>query len=259
MADAVRVLNEKGLQTFSRYLADLREASTGRPPWEILTDPGQSGRFREDLEVERCAFKDKPGMAKYLHEKFSLFPPSQVESNVGLWSWLSLYYFEQVCPLNPSGKRTPGQDCRHILDVDFRRYYRHLLNGPYSVYRMHGERAPLLLYGPLDKISNYYEQLSCRQGFVTNRGVIEAANLLYFNPRTGRPKYGPGGTGGKPGTLLRFIDMVQQLDLTHDLYSMTGEEVLSLLPPEFDEWRPKAGVKTRLLDFITRGKKKKEK
>ncbi len=34
------------------------------------------------------------------------------------------------------------------------------------------------------------------------------------------------------------------------LYSMTGEEVLSLLPAEFDEWRPKPGVKTFLLDFI---------
>jgi len=44
--------------------------------------------------------------------------------------------------------------------------------------------------------------------------------------------------------------VVQQLDLTHDLYSMTGEEVLSLLPSEFDEWRPKGGVKTFLLDFI---------
>jgi hypothetical protein len=202
------------------------------------------------LEVERRAFKDKPGMVKYFGERFSMSPASQVESNVGLWSWLSLYYFDQVCPVNPSGRRTPGQDCRHILDLDFRRYYRHLLDGPYNVYRLHGEQAPLMLYGPLDKISTFYEQLSCRQGFVTNIGVIEAANLLFFNPRTGRPKYGPGPMSGKPGTLLRFIDVVQQLDLTHDLYSMTGEEVLSLLPSEFDEWRPKAGVKTFLLDFI---------
>jgi hypothetical protein len=250
MADALRVFNERGLQTFRRYLADLRESSAGRPPWEILTDPALAGKFRGDLEVERRSFQDKPGMAKYFGEKFSMLPLSQVESNIGLWSWLSLYYFDQVCPLAPSGRRTPGQDCRHILDLDFRRYYRHLLNGPYNVYRLHGEQAPLLLYGPLDRISDYYEQLSCRQGFVTNRGVIEAANLLYFNPRTGRPKLGPGAKRGKPGTLLRFIDVVQQLDLTHDLYGMTGEEVLFLLPPEFDEWRPKGGVKTFLLDFI---------
>ena len=255
MADAVRVLNEKGIQTFRRYLADLRDASAGRPPWEILTDPGHSAKFSGDLEVERRAFKDKPGMARYLGEKFSMSPASQIESNIGLWSWLSLYYFDQVSPLNPSGKRTPGQDCRHILDLDFRRHYRHLLNGPYNIYRLHGDRAPLLLYGGLEKISKYYEQLSCRQGFVTNKGVIEAANLLYFDSHAGRPKYRAGGVEGKPGTLLRFIDVVQQLDLTYDLYSMTGEEVLSLLPAEFDEWRPKEGVRTLLLDFFKKGRR----
>jgi len=41
-----------------------------------------------------------------------------------------------------------------------------------------------------------------------------------------------------PGTLYRFIDVIQQLDLTYDLYSMNGEEILGLLPPEFDRWRP---------------------
>jgi hypothetical protein len=40
-----------------------------------------------------------------------------------------------------------------------------------------------------------------------------------------------------PGTLLRFIDIIQQLDLTYDLYSMSGEEILALLPPEFDKWK----------------------
>jgi hypothetical protein len=117
----------------------------------------------------------------------------------------------------------------------------------------------LLLYGPLDKTSKYYEELSSRQGFVTNQGVIEAANMLYFDSRLGRPKYGPGGITRKPGTLLRYIDVVQQLDLTYDLYNMMGEEVLSLLPSEFDEWRPKESVKTLLLNFIKKGKTRRTK
>ena len=259
MAYALRILNENGLQTFKLYLADLREASTGQPPWEILTDSEYSGRLRGELEVERRVFKDKLEMAKYLHEKFSTLPASQIESNIGLWSWLSLFYFDQVCPMNNSGKRIPGQDSRHILDPEFRRYYRHLLYGPYNIYRLHGEWAPLLLYGPLDKTSKYYEELSSRQGFVTNQGVIEAANMLYFDSRLGRPKYGPGGITRKPGTLLRYIDVVQQLDLTYDLYNMQGEEVLSLLPSEFDEWRPKERVKTLLLNFIKKGKTRRTK
>ena len=96
----------------------------------------------------------------------------------------------------------------------------------------------MLLSGPLYETSRYYLELSARQGFITSRGIIEAANILYFDSENGKPKRGPAVTTRKPGALIRFIDVVQQLDLTHDLYSMTGEDVIALLPPEFNEWRP---------------------
>jgi hypothetical protein len=31
---------------------------------------------------------------------------------------------------------------------------------------------------------------------------------------------------------------VQQLDFNYDLYGMRAEEILRLLPPEFDAWKP---------------------
>ncbi len=49
------------------------------------------------------------------------------------------------------------------------------------------------------------------------------------------------------------------LDLTYDLHNMTGGEVLSLLPSEFDEWRPKERVKTLLLNFIKKGETRRTK
>jgi hypothetical protein len=124
-----------------------------------------------------------------------------------------------------------------ILETGFRYYNRHLLLGPYNIYLIHGDRAPLLLSGPINKTSSYYVELSSRQGLITNQGIIEAANLLYFDPKQKKPKRGAALTERKPGTLLRFIDVIQQFDLTHDLYSMTGEEILDLLPSEFDEWK----------------------
>jgi hypothetical protein len=170
-----------------------------------------------------------------------MLPHLQVDQNIGLWSWLSLYYFDLVCPVNENGRRLPGQDYRHILDTDFRRYYYHLLNGPYNIYKLHEEKIPLLLSGPLYRTSTFYLELASRQGFVTNKGVMEAANLLYYDFPQGRPKIA-AASKKKPGTLLRFINVVQQLDLTHDLYSMNGEEVLNLLPAEFDEWHPKVKI-----------------
>lgn len=258
MSTPVRTLNEKGIQILREYLAELRIGLTGPAPVELLEDPGYTAKMKEGLEFEKLSFDSKLDMAKYLFEKFQNLPSSQIDQNIGLWSWLSLYYFDLVCPLNNAGKRNPGQDCRHILDLDFRRYYRHLLNGPYNIFRFHGERAPLLLSGPLDKPSKFYEELSSRQGFVTNKGVIEAANLLYYDPRRKGPKSGAGGPTRKPGRLLRFIDVVQQLDLTYDLFSMKGEEVLTLLPSEFDEWIPKERLKAPFWGLFAKGKGKSE-
>lgn len=258
MGDSVRTLNEKGIQTFKEYLAELRIGLASSLPVELLEDPGYTAKMKGGLEVEKLTFDSKLDMAQYLFETFQNLPSSQIDQNIGLWSWLSLYYFDQVCPANTAGKKDPGQDCRHILDLDFRRYYRHLLIGPYNTYRLHGERVSLLLYGPLDRINKFYEELSSRQSFFTNKGVIEAANLLYYDPRRKGPKSGAGGATRKPGTLLRFIDVIQQLDLTYDLYSMTGVEVLSLLPSEFDEWVQKERLKSTLWGLFAKGKGKSE-
>jgi hypothetical protein len=238
MGDPLRALNEKGIQEFRRVLADLRDGLTPQPPKELLTNPSYSVGLREQTDVEDRRFNSKLEIATYLYEALQVFSQSDIDQNVGLWTWLSLYYFDLVCPSNRSGRRIPGQDGRHILDLEYRVYRYHLLLGPYNVYRLHGEKASLLLSGPLYETSRYYLELAARQGFITNRGIIEAANLLYFDPEQRRPKRGAAVTTRKPGALIRFIDVVQQLDLTHDLYSMTGDEVLALLPSEFDEWRP---------------------
>jgi len=236
MGTPLHLLNEKGIAKFKEYLQELREGSTREPPYELLTDPWYSSKMPGGIEVEKIIFQSKKEAAKYFFEKLHFFPHSQIDRNVGLWSWFSLYYFEQVCPKNNIGRRIPGHNSRYILDLDYRRYYRHLLIGPYYVYRLHGWPVSILLYGPLHKTSKYYEELLSRQEFITNKGVIEAANKLYFDNAGGKQKRGSSTIKG-PGALLRFIDVIKQLDLTYDLYSMTGEEIVALLPPEFDEWR----------------------
>ncbi|MFZ5906353.1 MAG: hypothetical protein ACOYVJ_02945 [Nitrospirota bacterium] len=237
MGENIRILNEQGINKFRDYLSSLREGSSEKPPYELLDDAWCSAKIPGDIECEKRGFINKMEAAKYLYERIRLLPYAQVESNIGLWSWLSLYYFDQVCPPNEFGKRLPGRDCRHILDLDFRRYYYHLLVGPYNIYKLYADQVPMLLDGPLFTTSKIYLELAARQGFISNHGVIEAANLLYFNIQTKKPKSAVVSKK-KPGSILRFIEVIQQLDLTYDLYSMNGTEVLSLLPMEFDEWKP---------------------
>lgn len=40
-----------------------------------------------------------------------------------------------------------------------------------------------------------------------------------------------------PGVLRRFTkDIIPQFQMTYDLNSMNGEEILNLLPSEFNDW-----------------------
>jgi hypothetical protein len=237
MGDLVRILNNEGIRKFRLYLADLRSGSSSTPPRDILSDAWCSAKLPIDIEVEERIFDSRLNAAKYICKALRPLGHSKIEQNVGLWSWLSLYFFDQVCPISRTGKRSPGLDYRYILDIDFRFYYRHNFFGSYIMYLLHSENIPLLLYNPLSQTSKFHLELACRQGFITNRGIIEAANLLYFDDNRARPKHGAAVTSRAPGTLFRFIDVVHQLDLNYDLHSMTGEEVLELLPPEFNKWK----------------------
>jgi len=241
MGDLVRILTDEGIRSFREYLASLRAGASDNPPWELLSDFRSSANFDFNVEVEDLEFSTGLDAAKYLYEILSTVEYSRVDQNVGLWSWLSLKYIDQLCPVRRNGSRRPGQDYRFILEPEFRYYYRHLLFGAYTVFRLHGSKAPLLFDGPPSEMNKFRLELACRQGFITNKGIIEAASLLYYDTQRGRAKPGAAATTRKPGTLFRFIDVVQQLDLTYDLHSMTGEQVLNLLPKEFDEWRREAG------------------
>jgi hypothetical protein len=236
----VRRITQNGIEEFKSYLSNLRSGSAAAPPHELLTDPDASEPVPGSARVEQMTFHTRLDAAKYLDEVLSGLEIDGIETDVGLWSWLSVFYFDQVCPPGKNGSRKPGRDYRHILDPGYRNGHRHLLAGAfisYSIYGLGENLGKLILYSPPSVESRFYHELAARQSLVTNPGVMEAVNLLYFHRKEKRPKPAALSKKQKPGTFFRFIDVIQQLDLTYDLYSMTGEQVLDLLPAEFDKWR----------------------
>jgi hypothetical protein len=188
--------------------------------------------------VERQLFGSRWSAGEYLVAQLATLPVEEVEGNRGLWSWLSLFYLDQVCPARP--ERRPGGDYRHVPDFSFRYRYRHLLYGPYAVYRRHKGYAILLLSGALHVEQSVYQEITSRLDFIASHGVIEAVNDLYLDRKRGGPKRGAQSGRHQPGTLRRFVQVLQQLDVTYDIYGMSGREIVDLLPPEFDAWRGQA-------------------
>jgi hypothetical protein len=229
----VGILNEKGLKSFREFLNRLRAGEKPSAPLEILDDLEYSQPLRS-IEVDTRAFTSRLEAAEYLTSKLGSL--TNMDYNVGLWAWLTLFYFDQVCPSNEVGDRHVGAEARYIPGSESWRYYRHLLAGPFRIFQLHGQQSKLLLTGPLDRPGDFTEQLASRQEFITNRTIMETATQLYFDSQNERPKRGAASTKRKPGTLRRFVDLVQQLDLTYDLYSLEPDGLLKLLPKEFDGW-----------------------
>lgn len=231
----VRFLNENGIIKFLEYLQSLREGNVSSPPDEVLTDPETSGDFPQSAHVEKINFKSRLEASLYFNQALEPISALLPKRHRGAWSWLSLFYFNQVCPLQADGKRVPGRDYRHIPDTSYRHRHRHLIAGPYSVFQLHGEKARLLLGSPLHKENHFHHQIASRQNLITNPNIMEALDILYFDQKTQRPKRGAQNQG-TPGCLYRFIDIIQQLDVTYDLHSIKADRLISLLPKEFKSW-----------------------
>lgn len=231
-------LTEVGVELFSTYLAGARLGERIDPPRNLLSDPACNITFSEDHEVDPAhTFPNRWEAAAYLNEALDGLEAG-TDRDVGMWAWLTLLYFDQVCPVGSNGLRKIGERARYIPAPNaFQRFYRHLLLGPFLVYRAHRshpEVARSVLASSLGVPGDIVEQLASRQELVSNSAVMGAATNLYVDGK-GRLKKGAGGKG--PGSPRRLVDIVNQFDLTYDLYAMTSGDLLELLPAEFDRFR----------------------
>jgi hypothetical protein len=242
----IGILKDKGVDYFRDYLTALRQGATSAPPHHLLVDPRFSAPLRGGAEIEQLTFSTRLDLARYLHSVLAVSGKDSLESDVSLWSWLSLFYFDQICPVGKRGLRKPGKDYRYILEPGYPNGHRHLLAGTYLVYTVYGlgeDLSRLLLWSPLHLESKFHHQLAARQTLVSNKAIVEAAHRMYFDTRAGKPRKGATAEKKAPGTLNRFVAVLQQLDLTYDLYGMNAREILALLPPEFNQWIDNRGWK----------------
>ena len=235
---ALRKLNARGIAAFREYLRSIRAGSEFQSNPALLYVDEFSSPIQPRIEIAPRRFSSKLDAAVYLNNALQPVEAPGLTSDAGLWAWLALYYFDQLSPIGADGKRRPREDYHYITGgAGSWVHERHLLAGPYRIYRMHGERARLLLHPAVHQHGTFIYDLSFHRDLITNRGLLTAIDMLYWNPRTKRPKRG-ATTSTRPGNLRRLIAVLQQLDLNYDLYGMRAAEILSLLPDEFTAWLP---------------------
>lgn len=227
----LRTLTADGVAAFEEYLVS--PSRPVDPPHHLLEDSRFSERFA-DVEVPVRRFTSKLDLARTIDSTIREELRHALAGNTGIWSWLALLYFDQLAPIQ-EGRRVVKSVHRYVYSADYRHRYRHLIAGPYYTYRNHGEFSRLILHPEVHTHGDFAEQLAARSDLLTNPGVVRALDALYFDAVRGKPK--KGGTNRKRGgTLRRFITVLQQLERTFDLQGMSADELLALLPREFDPW-----------------------
>lgn len=241
MTDHVRILNDDGIEGFRTFLQRVRAGASESPPTWLLADSSTSIAFAPNIEVEQKVFPSRFDFGNYLSSTLEPLGRRSISHHHALWTWLSLYFFDELCPAQANGARKVLEDAVYVVPAlyNHQRYYRHIARTSWLTVSDHGEKAKVLLYGAeRGSRSEIFEQIASRQGMLGNSTVVAGAFELYFDVAKGKSKRGAGGKGA--GSPRRLAAIVQQLELTYDLAACTTNQLLELLPKEFDRFKPEA-------------------
>ncbi|MEM7680418.1 MAG: hypothetical protein AAF288_00525 [Planctomycetota bacterium] len=231
----LRRFNDKGEKAFIEYLDALRTDARRPVPTDLLDKPTLTEPLEPAIEAEPPAdgFATRMDFACWLHDAATAADAEVPRKDVGFWSWLTLVLFDSVCPANAKGERKVKELAWYIPAFDdARRHYRQALSGSYTVHQLHQDdpsRVAIFLRRPPDSLGHFWYQLASRQDLMSNPSVVSAATRLYYDPV--KHKLKPGAVvRNKPGSVFRFVKVLNQLDRVWDLRLRSAKGVIDLLP-----------------------------
>jgi hypothetical protein len=235
----LKKFNPQGVAAFIQFRDSLKANPALDIPVNLLNDSSLVINISPSIDFdEKTTFKSRLDLGKFLLNLLNQTNLTLIEKDQGLWAWLTLALFDQVCPKDSSGNRNVMAVERLVPLVDnSQKFYRHLLLGPYLIVRAHSdnpERAIALLINPPTTPGEIVAQLASRKELITNKGIIELSKKLYYDEANSKLKRGSGSSvKGAPRRLAAFLN---QIDLTFYLYGMSGDQILQLLPKEFNRF-----------------------
>jgi hypothetical protein len=101
MIAPVRRLNDRGREAFRAWLD---EGATGTPPLALLDDPAMSDPLRLVIGRPSESFDSRYDLGGALVDLLDGLEVAEIQTDAGLWDWLSLWLIEQLCPSDQSGR-----------------------------------------------------------------------------------------------------------------------------------------------------------
>jgi len=230
----LRVMEKEGVNRFREYIHQLKTGIENYRP--DLNDEPFSTEFKPVIEVDESKmFASKLELAEYIFDLFfnAGINREDVIRNNGLWTWLAYIWFDQLT----NNRKKVLEFAKYLCSLDYTDYYRHLVACPYTIYSIHKrDNSKIFLNTEIYRHTDIIEQIASRQSFVSHTNIIEVFSTLYFEQNRQKAKSG-AQSRKRPGNIRRFVKVFQQFELTYDLYDMSPEQILDLLPEEFDRWK----------------------
>lgn len=226
-----RALNAHGLAEFAAYLGR-GPTTTEPPPVELLNNEAYSRALAPEVEIEARRFATKYELGMEICTAFGNDGIDAIKDN-GVWAWLSLALHDSTMPKMDDAWFV-GAKSRHIVERIPGRLqdqsHRHLVKGAAMAVRRFDTDAKVLMGRPYEQ-SKIEEQIMSRKaemGLASATEVVRAAYRLYYDADRDTVKRGAKSTGA--GSIMRFVEVLTQLDVNFDVPSLQADTILSLLP-----------------------------
>lgn len=230
----LRRFTNSGIEQFQIYLAKARENPNTLVPVELLEDDSHTTLVDPEIEIESKDFDTRADAASYFHSKLGALDADQLNIDAELWTWLSLFYFDQVCPVI-NGRRKVRNDYTYIYEPgNMRHFYRHLLYVAWRAKVVAPKHSRLLLWSTVNVMDKVTTEVMKRLFLTRIPCIFEVLDRIYWDETTSRPIQGIVGSKTTIGDLThRLPTRLRQLEKTYDLYSLNADQLIELLGNEF--------------------------
>tara|TARA_R110002074_G_scaffold365307_1_gene539049 strand:- start:15 stop:725 length:711 start_codon:yes stop_codon:yes gene_type:complete len=230
-----RKLNDKGVVEFEKYLDICKTGVIRNIPIHLIDEEDYSEPLEFKLDLEVKDFPSRYELGVYLAVKLSHVSRQLLIQDYNFWTTLALLWFDSFCPREKSGARKPRAIHNYILSRNFRHRPRHAVLTTWQLVDQYAEESRFLLSKEMPVRGELIEQMMARQDFISRKGVMKAASYLYSDQE--KKTFKKGSTGRTtPGCVYRYVTWLNQVDLTYDLFEMTADQIMKILPKEFERF-----------------------
>ena len=204
------------------------------PPDDLLFGDECSYAIAGAPTVEHHDFTTRREAASYLA---SLSPPldQRFVDEWPFWSWLGLWHVADVLHTKDRRSRMSSEEETFVVDwTDARarqNRYRNYLWTSWRLYEAFGEDVAFLLDRDIMEIGQVTRRIINSPRIFNSVGVPQLILRLYT-----REAHAKRGIRNRPGGLNHLLRVLPQLELTHDVYGMSPDALLRILPREVQKW-----------------------